>query len=171
MNRRNVRDTVLLSGWLFADLLLGLAVIFLANTGGIQLRAVPTPTPPPSPTPTQTPIPVPPPRLELSYHRLTIAIGDPDSFLNSSAQDEYVKSQVRGEPVLQGRSVGLVVAYGGANGSSASSANDIAGKMYRLLRSLAKSDPAFQRAVYYDKLHNFDLDPQKVILDIYLFSQ
>ncbi len=36
-----VRDTVLLSGWLFADLLLALAALFLvANTGGIKLTPV-----------------------------------------------------------------------------------------------------------------------------------
>src|SRR5258708_13351439 len=36
-----VRDTVLLSGWLFADLLLALAVLFLvANTAGIKLKPV-----------------------------------------------------------------------------------------------------------------------------------
>ena len=40
-----VRDTVLLSGWLFADLLLALAVLFLvANTAGIKLEPVSPPT-------------------------------------------------------------------------------------------------------------------------------
>ncbi len=40
-----VRDTVLLSGWLFADLLLALAVLFLvANTAGIKLAPVLPPT-------------------------------------------------------------------------------------------------------------------------------
>jgi hypothetical protein len=39
------RDTVLLSGWLFADLLLALATLFLiANTLGIQLQPVSPPT-------------------------------------------------------------------------------------------------------------------------------
>ncbi len=45
--RRNRRDMVVLGGWLFADLLLGLAMVFLvANTVG---------APPPTPTPTATP--------------------------------------------------------------------------------------------------------------------
>src|SRR6266700_1950048 len=40
-----VRDTVLLSGWLCADLLLALAVLFLvANTAGIKLAPVLPPT-------------------------------------------------------------------------------------------------------------------------------
>jgi len=46
-----VRDTVLLSGWLFADLLLALAVLFLvANTAGIKLAPVLPPTLTVSPT-------------------------------------------------------------------------------------------------------------------------
>ncbi len=45
--KRNRRDMIVLGGWLFADLLLGLAMIFLvANTVG---------APPPEPTPTATP--------------------------------------------------------------------------------------------------------------------
>lgn len=45
--RRTRRDMIVLGGWLFADLLLGLAMIFLvANTVG---------APPPEPTPTATP--------------------------------------------------------------------------------------------------------------------
>ncbi len=45
--RREGRDMILLGGWLFADLLLGLAMLFLtANTVG---------TPPPTPTPTPSP--------------------------------------------------------------------------------------------------------------------
>lgn len=45
--RRTRRDMIVLGGWLFADLLLGLAMLFLvANTVG---------APPPEPTPTATP--------------------------------------------------------------------------------------------------------------------
>lgn len=40
-SKYNVRDTVLLSGWLFADLLLGLAVIFLVSLPGAQQPPAP----------------------------------------------------------------------------------------------------------------------------------
>lgn len=53
------RDTMLLSGWLFADLLLGLMIIFLVSTPGSP--PVPTPTVTPSPTPTSTPTVTPSP--------------------------------------------------------------------------------------------------------------
>ena len=50
--RSRSRDTVSMAGWLFADLLLGLAMFFLvANSVGIT----PLPTPSPTPTATSTP--------------------------------------------------------------------------------------------------------------------
>src|SRR5215216_8064502 len=46
MRKRGERDMIVLGGWLFADLLLGLAMLFLtANTVG---QAPPTATPPPT---------------------------------------------------------------------------------------------------------------------------
>lgn len=67
MNRRRVlprtQDLVWLSGWVFADLLLGLAVIFLASTRGsslIEIAALtPTRTPTITPSPTIGPSPTP----------------------------------------------------------------------------------------------------------------
>src|SRR5450755_2237861 len=58
-SKRNVSDTILLGGWLFADLLLGLMIIFLVSAQGVpQVTAtVPTPTPPATIAPTPTPIP------------------------------------------------------------------------------------------------------------------
>lgn len=44
MHQHSIRDSVLLSGWLFADLLLGLMVIFLAALPGAQPRPVIVPT-------------------------------------------------------------------------------------------------------------------------------
>ncbi len=44
MPKYQMRDTILLSGWLFADLLLGLAVIFMVSLPGAQKP--PTPPPP-----------------------------------------------------------------------------------------------------------------------------
>lgn len=44
MQNRNLRDTVLLSGWLFADLLLGLMMIFMVSIPGEQPKPVVVPT-------------------------------------------------------------------------------------------------------------------------------
>ena len=44
MLQRHTRDTVLLSGWLFADLFLGLMMIFLASVNGVPLPSERPPT-------------------------------------------------------------------------------------------------------------------------------
>ena len=55
MSKRQQRDTFSVVGWLFADLFLGIAMLFLvANTQGDI-----TPTPTPTPTATLTPTPTP----------------------------------------------------------------------------------------------------------------
>jgi hypothetical protein len=52
-----IRDTIGLAGWFFADLLLGMAMLFLVlNTAGSWPKVLPTNTP----TPTLTPIPTSP---------------------------------------------------------------------------------------------------------------
>lgn len=56
-----VRDTTLLSGWLFADLLLGLMVVFLIASPGGEAAPTPTPTPTITPTNTRTPTNTPSP--------------------------------------------------------------------------------------------------------------
>lgn len=59
-NHRNprIRDTFSLAGWLFADLLLGLAMLFLVfNTKATYIPNTLTSTPSPTKTPSQTPSP------------------------------------------------------------------------------------------------------------------
>ena len=64
MKNNYSQDTVLIAGWLFADLLLGLSMIFLImnfNGGGQSALATQTPTATPSPVPTTTPTRTPTP--------------------------------------------------------------------------------------------------------------
>jgi hypothetical protein len=66
----HVRDTFLLSGWLFADLLLGLAVVFLVALPGGNIKPVvvpPTPTATHTPTSTATNTPSPLPTSTPTY--------------------------------------------------------------------------------------------------------
>jgi hypothetical protein len=66
-HKRSYQDTVSLAGWLFADLLLGLAMLFLViNSVGTEPASTPTATKtnipvPPSPTPTTSPTATPTP--------------------------------------------------------------------------------------------------------------
>jgi len=164
MKRRShsrMRDLVSLSGWLFADLMLALAMLFFSTS----IIAKPTPPPPPSPTPT------PKPALELSQNRITISI-DPYGILNDSPDAiSNVETQIQGQQVLQNRSAGLVIVYGGAPGTAEiRTAQDIARKIYGILGQLGQQGFVFSHAVYYDPLYTLGGNMYEVTLDIYLFS-
>src|SRR5436305_10137049 len=99
-----------LAGWLFADLLLALAILFLiANT-------LPQPKPPevgPTPTATATPVVV-PPSLEQQWHRFNLNI-DPQKLLsNDAGEKNAVIQHVMEQGFLKNRRAGLMVVYGGA---------------------------------------------------------
>jgi hypothetical protein len=159
------------AGWLFADLLLALAMLFLAaNTFAIK------PLPPkPTPTPTQvlaTPTPIPLPRLELKFHEFSLNV-DPNGLLNNDpAAIASVKQQVKAQAILNGRSVGLVIAYGGAPGDNdIGTAQAVAGKVYDVLKILGKERFAFGRASYYSTLYLLGGKSTIVVLDVYLFAE
>lgn len=172
--RIRLTDTVLLSGWLFADLLLGLFVVFLAaNTVGVKPQPIPTPvvhiTPTPIPT-TVTPTPL--PRLELSFHRVTLTIDSNGLLNNSQAAINNLKSQILSQSFLQGRRVGLVITYGGATSDSQiTTAQNIARKVMSVLADLGKQGRIFVGTSFYDPLYFFGNSPDTTVIDIYLFAQ
>lgn len=169
--RFQMRDTMLLSGWLFADLLLALFVIFLsANTVGVKVQPIATPVPAITPTPTPTPQPL--PRLELDKHHLQLAI-DPNGLLSDSrGAQQALAQQVRAQAFLQGRAVGLVIAYGNAaDPSQIRTAQTIARKVMNVLQMLGHQNFAFTRASYYDPLYSLYSDPKFTEIDLYLFAQ
>lgn len=168
------RNTVLLSGWLFADLLLALSVIFMAaNTVGIKPKPIPTVVPTIIPSPTLSPSPTPLPRLELKAHRFIYTNIDYQGLLNNSPSAiNDLEQRLRKEPVLQGRSVGLAVAYGGAPGDSTiQQALNISQKVYGVLAALGKQGFAFTRASFYDDLYVFGPQPTVIKIDVFLFAQ
>lgn len=167
--RFRMRDTVLLSGWLFADLLLALAVIFLsANTVGVKPRVIPTSIP----TPTARPSPTPLPRLELSRYRITLTI-DSNGLLNDSpgAMND-LKQKIRGQAVLRGRTAGLVIVYGGApDVTQVTRAQTVVTKVISVLVSLGNQGFVFTRTSYYDPLYILNGDANTTVIDIYLFAR
>lgn len=171
-NRRfQMRDTMLLSGWLFADLLLALFVIFLAaNTTGFKVGPIATPVPTVRPTP--TPTPQPPLRLELSKHHLRLAI-DPAGLLGDSpAARQALEQEVQAQTFLQNRTVGLVIAYGNAaDPTQIRTAQAIAQKVMNVLQVLGQQRFAFALASYYDPLYSLYNDPNFTEIDLYLFAQ
>ena len=172
-NPKTMRDMTILGGWLFADLLLALFVIFMAAQPTIPLKIFPTPTPTPTPTPiagvTVTPTPV--PRLELKPHRFQLTVDYVGLLSDTPSAIAGVQQQVRGQSILHGRSVGLVIAYGGApDDASIPQALSIASKVYNVLAGMGQQGFAFQRASYYDPIYYFGNDPSVVIVDVYLFQ-
>src|SRR5581483_5233108 len=100
--RRNTKHGIFhTAGWLFADLLLALTIIFIAAsatgkaTPKVPLSIMPTPTSIPTPTP--TPIPTPTPtaiKQTLDPHPLTFTINVNPFQLNSPDTITTVKGQV-----------------------------------------------------------------------------
>jgi hypothetical protein len=163
-----------IAGWLFADLLLALTIIFIsANTIGakpiVKARSTPTPTLIPSPTFTPSPLP----SLEHDYLRFKLTI-DPNGLLNDAPKAiEQIKQQVKSKSQLQGRSAGLVVAYGGAPSvDQIGSAEKIAMKVISVLRDLGQKDHfVFFTTSYYDPLFVLYGQDTIAVIDVYLFVQ
>src|SRR6476660_9359800 len=102
-------SSVASAGWLFADLLLVLAMLFLAaNTMGIH-------PPPPvvhvTPTPTPSPTPKILAQLDPKYVSVPISVSRAAFLKNDPAAIQLVEQTIFSH-IPKGRSVGLVIAYG-----------------------------------------------------------
>src|SRR6266567_2832417 len=159
-------------GWLFADLLLGLFMVFLvANT--VATRPPPTPV---AQTPTQTvnqmtPTPTPLPRLELTYYQFSLNV-NPDGLLNDQ-QDAInaVTRQIMEQPILKGRRVGLVIIYAGApDDTQITSALLVVKKVYAILAQLGKQNDIFREASYYNNnpLYILGAPRSSVVIHVFL---
>lgn len=121
--------------------------------------------------------------LDLNPNNFTLTVNNPSQFANGdTSQDQDIKNQVMSQSFLRGRRVGLVIAYGGAQGGTQliSQAQNIAEHIYTILKSLANDGSdigkAFQGARYYhtpdgQALFNLDLNPGTVKVQVYLFTQ
>lgn len=171
MKRRPIEDfrgsINMSAGWLFADLLLVLAMLFLAaNTMGIH------PPPPPVPvTPTPTPQKV-LAQLEQGHHPFTIYVNTAALLAGDRSAANSVTRQIAGQPFLKGRSAGLIIVFGRAHSDcKAERAYDIAQKVYQLVHQLGQSDATFSKIVDYDTLCNIRDNVNAIDIDIFLFVQ
>ncbi|HZS77636.1 MAG TPA: hypothetical protein VFA41_13575 [Ktedonobacteraceae bacterium] len=159
-------------GWLFADMLLVLTILFLASNTFIQTHATTHAQAKPSPvvTPKVTPTSV--PHLELKYHRVVISV-DSNGLLNNNpnASNDVIR-QVKGQGFLRGRRVGLIIVYGGAPGvNQIGQAETIANKVYGILLNLGRHDPTFANTSRYDPLYVLGGNVNSVSIDIFLFAR
>ncbi len=165
----DIRGSLSMSaGWLFADLLLVLAMLFLAaNTMGTH--------PPPAPV-RATPTPMAIPQLEQTYHRFTVKVDTQALLNNDSNSVNWVIKQVTGQSFLKGRSAGLIIAYGGSpDDGSIPNAENIAKKVYSIVLGLgtpgSKYYNTFSNIRKYDPLYILGGDVNSISIDIFLFSQ
>jgi hypothetical protein len=112
------------------------------------------------------------PRLETHYETFTLAVPDIQALLNNDAGAvDNIKQQVMNQPILQGRSVGLVIVYGGTLGGGVTQAQAIAGEVYKILDSMRNSFPPLNRAAPYDKLFLLGGSASTVTVQVYLFEK
>ncbi len=109
-------------------------------------------------------------RLEADPHVFSLTV-DINGLLNNSSQAiNAVKQQVKGQSTLQGRSVGMTTAYGGAPiDGDVAQALQVASKVYEILRLLGQEGFAFQRSSYNEPLYRLGDSPDHVTIDVYLF--
>jgi len=151
------------TGWLFADLLLALALAFLlATTIGHKLPK-PRPTPTPSPTPTELRAP-----LELTPVHITFTITDPDGLVagSPSAIDAVRATILQKTKKINSRSAGIVLLYGS---NSFPSYEQLDQSVEKILTGLSSTEPLFQETRYRSFLSLHGLNTFS--MDIYLFSR
>jgi hypothetical protein len=165
-------------GWLFADLLLALAMLFLvANTVPPPKKAI-TLTPTPTLIPTPTPTPKVAQSLDPNPLRFSLENLDYYGLLQNPPSDSALKAiecQVQSQTKSLVRRAGFVIAFGGAvapDGTvNPSNGNLVAGRVEDVLRTLGKDGYIFVGTVYQDPLHDLESNLGVVELQIYLYTQ
>lgn len=122
------RDTTSIAGWLFADLFLGLIIVFMASSQ-VQADVLPTSTPTATPTlviasstpehfspfPTQTPQPTPAIGLDLTPLRVAVQVDDVSRFLEddpAATRKFFIQFGQKLPTEYENRTAGLVIALG-----------------------------------------------------------
>lgn len=177
MNRRmtdDLRGSFMASvGWLFADLLLVLTMLFLvSNAFRFQTPLSPSPTPstPPTPNPLANVLILEPNRVTLTLTNI-----DPDK-LSAGKQDAItdLKRKIREQIIqkgLQYRRAGIEIAYGGAdNFDQEDRGVSVATEVYNVLDMLGQERFVFCHTLHYDSLFTRLHPHDTVVIDLYLFS-
>lgn len=173
-SRRRNRASALIfgaTGWLFADLLLALAMAFLVADSAGQL-----PPPPPTPTmavvaPTPTPVPTPPP---LVLHPITLTLNvDPNGLLSTPPDPNAIaqaQARIKADPRLKGKRAGLVLTFGGATTDNPSQGiTDAQAFDQEVLTPLGTSGYVFVNTVYRE-FFTLNGDTTSFQVDVYLYK-
>ena len=159
------------TGWLFADLMLAIAMAFLvATTVGTT-----SPPKPPAPSPSASKSPTvkkPQPALDLKYVTINLKINPAGLLSGSSSAISAIRQQVRGSPGLSSRRAGLVLLFGGDpqdNPASYKQAQDLDMAVWKILQGLGQENFVFQVAVSRDFV-NIGAPTTAFQMNIYLFK-
>lgn len=173
---RDERPTPLLfgaAGWLFADLLLALAMLFLvANSVGSYPPPAPTPTPRPTPTITPTSPPV---ICGLNPHSITVplTVGNDGALrVSDPGAEGAFASQAKGALAqYSGKVAGFVEVFGGSTGSISDGVN-LANGAIGGLEILARQGYIFRTGkTTFQALYGGNLSPNQVQLVIFFFKE
>lgn len=166
-----------LVGWLFADLLLALAMVFLvANASGVVVATIPTPTPTLTPLP---PTPTLPPCLQSDSHLITLNF-DYQLLLKKDSTtintiEAFIKNPNNWKPAIPdiaNRQSGLVLIYVGApnNGQEDQTTDAVFGQIQGIVAQLGKGDFLFQRTAYHGILLLTNAPYGEALMEVYLFG-
>jgi hypothetical protein len=166
-------------GWLFADLMLALALAFIVAVTaapplppGAQAEPTTTTTTPPTTTTTTTPSRPTGPALELDPVKLELPIDAAALLGGDAGTAQGLRDRVRADPRLAGRRAGLVMTFGGTGGSS-QGANvtrglAIADRVNGVLGELGAQGFVFDSTVYRSFISLGS--PDALSMDVYLFK-
>lgn len=184
----NQASAVISAGWLFADMLLVLTMLFLALTavGKVEANPIicaspststpsdsliaqctPTPTSPPTPSPTQVL-----PCLERNFISLDFSVDDVGLLANKQSAINDVQNKVQISQ-LEGRRAGIVIIFVGAGSDSSNDvqySNQVAYKIQAVLEALGSQGIIFDGAVYHPPLLILGAPFSTVHIEIYLFA-
>lgn len=179
--RRRSRQDYLLPtiGWLFADLLLALAVLFLISEVPPKLDApmkvILTRTATPTPVPTITTDSL---ILDPNITTLNVTIDNPEALSSGEKRekDKLTRSiqNMLTQKGLQRRRAGIAFVSGGANnnqGGGIAEAQKISHQTYEVLASLGSHNFVFCHTVYYHDIYVYDNDPHVLIIEIFMFQK
>jgi hypothetical protein len=168
-----------MTGWLFADLLLALAMIFLvANSVAHVPAPPPTPTPTPAPTLTPSPTATPAPLNVLDLNYIEVSITQVD-YAKLHQKDpgviEAIESQIIANSRLKGRCAGLVLTFGGSAGNSNGVGTQAADDVDNIiLPRLGKTDHTSYRTFTVAVSRPFFAPGQpvgQILLDVYVYKK
>ncbi|GAB2869166.1 hypothetical protein GCM10027074_41060 [Streptomyces deserti] len=154
--RRRGLGTVVLAGWLFADLLLVLALVSMADRPD-PLASRPTESASPSPSPSASPSPTPTgqPGVSRTYRQFKVRGTDREGLLR----------QIRsGTAKWKGRTAALVLTFGGGQGGTSYA--------HRVNGLLSKARPEmFGARMATDDFHDLSETPNTAVVRVYYYTQ